>query len=91
MVLKNLFAGQQWKNRRREQTQGTQWGGEEGEGKLYEESNMETYNTIRKIGQPRGICWMTQGTQTGALQQFRGVGWDERWEGGSRGKRHMYT
>ena len=22
-----------------------------------------------------GICWMTQGTQTGALYQPRGVGW----------------
>ena len=25
---------------------------------------------------------MTQGTQTGALQQPRGVGWGGRWEGG---------
>ena len=25
------------------------WGGEEEEGEMYGESNMETYNTIRKI------------------------------------------
>ena len=34
---------------------------------------------------------MTQGTQTGALQQPRGVEWGGRWEGGSRARRHMYT
>ena len=38
-----------------------------------------------------GICCMTQGTQTGALYQPRGVGWGERWEGGSRGRGHMYA
>ena len=34
---------------------------------------------------------MTQGTQTGALYQSRRVGWGRTWEGGSRGKGHMYT
>ena len=29
---------------------------------------------------------MAQETQTGALCQPRGVGWGERWEGGSRGR-----
>ena len=29
---------------------------------------------------------MSQGTQTGALYQLRGVGWGGRWEGGSRGR-----
>ena len=38
-----------------------------------------------------GICVMSQGTQTGALYQLTGVEWGERREGGSRGKRHMYT
>ena len=48
MVLKNLFTGQQWRNRHREQTfrHGV---GEEGEGEMYGESNMETYITICKI------------------------------------------
>ena len=34
---------------------------------------------------------MSQETQTGALYQSRGVGWGGRWEGGSRGRGHMYT
>ena len=40
---------------------------------------------------PVEICCMTQGTQTGAQWQSRGVGWGGRWEGGSRGRGHMYT
>ena len=40
MVLKNLFAGQQWRNRHREQTYGH--GEMGGEGAMYGESNMET-------------------------------------------------
>ena len=47
MVLKNLFAGQQWRNRYREQIYGH--GERGGEGDLYGESNMETYITIYKI------------------------------------------
>ena len=47
MLLKNLFAGQQWRNRHREQTYGHRKRG--GEGEMYGESNMETYNTICKI------------------------------------------
>ena len=38
-----------------------------------------------------GICWVTQGTQTGALYQPREVGWRGRQEGGLRGRGHMYT
>ena len=37
-----------------------------------------------------GICGMTQETQTGALYQLRGVGWEERWEGVSVGRGYMY-
>ena len=48
MVLKNLFARHQWRNRHREQTYGHR-GGEEREGKMCGETNMETYNTICKI------------------------------------------
>ena len=33
---------------------------------------------------------MTQGTQTRALKQPRGVGWERRCEGGSRGRGRMY-
>ena len=58
MVLKNLFTGQQWKNRHREQTYGH---GERGvEGEMYIESNMETYITICKIDSQQGfaVCLM---------------------------------
>ena len=44
MVLKNLPAGQQQRNRLRDAG-----GGEEREGEMYGESNMEIYNTIYKI------------------------------------------
>ena len=46
MVLKNLFAGQQWRNRHREQIYG--YGERGGEGEMYGESNMETYITYVK-------------------------------------------
>ena len=46
MVPKNLFAGQQRRNRHREQSYGHGVGG--GEGEMYGESNMETYITICK-------------------------------------------
>ena len=32
---------------------------------------------------------MSQGTQTGALHQPRGVGWGGRWEGGSEWGTHV--
>ena len=47
MVLKNLFTGQQWRNRHRERTYGP--GERGGEGELYGKSNIETYITICKI------------------------------------------
>ena len=47
MVLMNLFSGQQWRNRHREQTMDMR-GGEEG-GEMYGESNMEIYSTVCKI------------------------------------------
>ena len=46
MVLKNLFTGQQWRNRHREQTYGHGEGG--GEGEMYGKSNRETYITLCK-------------------------------------------
>ena len=47
MVPKNLFAGQQWRNRHRKQTYGH--GERGGEGEMYVNSNMETYIIICKI------------------------------------------
>ena len=50
MVLKNLFARQQWRNRHREQTYGH---GERGrEGEMYGESNMETYSAAAAKSPP---------------------------------------
>ena len=48
MVPKNLFSGQQQRNRHREHTYG-HWGGEEREGEMCGESNVGTYITICKI------------------------------------------
>ena len=47
MVLKNLFAGQQWRNRHREQTYGH--GEKGGENEMHGKSKMKTYITICKI------------------------------------------
>ena len=47
MVLKNLFTGQQWRNRQREYTYGH--GEREREGEMYGKNNMEIYITIYKI------------------------------------------
>ena len=47
MVLMNLFARQQWRNRHREQTYGH--GERGGKGETYGKNNMETYITTCKI------------------------------------------
>jgi len=47
MVLKNLFTGQQWRNRHRKLTYGHEEKG--GEGEMYGKSNMETHITVYKI------------------------------------------
>ena len=56
MVLKNLFPGQQWRNRHREQTCGHGEG--ERESEMYAKSNMETYITTCKIDSQRefAVC-----------------------------------
>ena len=46
MMLTNLFARQQWRNRHREQTY--RHGEKGGEDEMYGENNMETYITICK-------------------------------------------
>ena len=51
MVLKNLFTGQQCRNRHREQTYGH--GERGGKGEMYGKSNMETYITMWKIDSQR--------------------------------------
>ena len=57
IVMNNLFTGQQWRNRHREQTY--LHGERGGEGEMYGNSNMETYITICKIGsQPEFAVWL---------------------------------
>ena len=68
----SLFAGQQWRCWRRAQTYRhgrCEW---KGEGGPNAESSMETC-TLTYMKQPVRICCMTQGTQTWALWQPRGV------------------
>ena len=70
-IKMNLFVRQQCRNRHREQTYGL---GERGrEGEMYGESNMETYITICKIDSQWEFAVMSQETQTGTLNQPRGV------------------
>ena len=38
-----------------------------------------------------GICFKAQETQRGALYLPRGLGWEEIWEGVSKGRGYMYT
>ena len=47
VIWKNLFTGQQWRNRHREQTY--RHGERGGEGEMYGKSNMETNITIFKL------------------------------------------
>ena len=57
MVLKNVFAGQQWRNRHREQTYGH--GERGGGGEMHGESNVETYITMCKIdSQGKFAIWL---------------------------------
>ena len=84
MVLKNLFTGQQWENRLREQTYGH--GEREGEGKMYGESNMETYNTICKVDSQWEFAVCLRNLKQGLCINLEG--WDR--EGGLKGRRYMY-
>ena len=57
MVLKNLFTGQLWRNRPREETYGH--GERRGEGEMYDKSNMEIYITTCKIdSQQEFAVWL---------------------------------
>ena len=63
MVLENLFAGQQWI--KREQIYGH--GERGGEGKMYEESNMETYITICKIDSQWNFLYVSGNSNRGSV------------------------
>ena len=70
IVMKNLFTGQQWRNRQRIDL----WTWEEESLRCMERVTWKL--TLPYVNrQPMGICSMSQETQTGTLDQPRGVGW----------------
>ena len=79
MVLKNLFTGQQWRNRHREQTYGH--GERGGEGEMFGKSNMETYITICKIDSQQEFSVWLRKLKQGLCINLEG--WDG--EGDGRG------
>ena len=72
MVLKNLFPGQQWRKKHREQTYGH--GERGGEGEMYGKSNMETYITICKIDSQREFAVWLRKLKQGLCINLEG--WD---------------
>ena len=87
MVLKNLFTGQQWRSRHREQTYGH--GERGGEGEMHGKTNMETYITICKIdGQQEFAVWLRK-LKTGLCINLEG--WEGREIGGSFKREGMYV
>ena len=73
MVPVNLSAGQQRRNRHREQTYGH--GERGGEGEMYGESNMETYITMCKIESQREFAvWLRELRQGLWINLEGGVG-----------------
>ena len=72
MVPKNLFAGQQWRNRHREQTY--RHGEKGGEGEMYGKSNMETYITMCKIYSQREFSVWLRKLKQGLCINLEG--WD---------------
>ena len=78
MVLKNLFMGQQWRNRHKELTYGHVERG--GEGEMYGKSNMETYITMCKIdSQWEFAIWLRK------LKQGLSINLEE-WDGEGGGR-----
>ena len=89
MVLKNLFAGQQWRNRHREQTCGH--GERGGEGEMRGKSNMETYITICKTGSQWAFAVWLRKLKQGLCINLEVRGWGGIREGGSKGRGYLYT
>ena len=92
MVLMNLFAGQQWGRRHREQAYGQDKGGE-GEGEMNGESSMEAYSRpyVTQIASGNLLCDSGNSNWGSIVTWERAVGKGGRREGGSRGRGHMYT
>ena len=65
IVLKNLFTGQQWRNRHKEWIHGH--GEKGGEDEMYGQSNMETYITICKIDSQREFAVWPRNSNRGSI------------------------
>ena len=89
MVLKNLFAGQPWRNRHREQIYGH--GEKEGDGEVCGKSNAETYITICKIDSQWEFAVCLRELKQGLHINLEGWNGEGDGKGGSRGRGHMYT
>ena len=77
MVLKNLFTGQQWRKRHREQTY--RHGEKGGEGELYGESNMGASITVCQVdGQWEFAVWLRKLKQGLCISL---EGWDGEGDG----------
>ena len=87
--LEELYTGQQWRNRHRDQTY--RHGDRGGEGEMYGDSNMEIYITICKIDSQWEFALCLRELKQGLCINLDGYDWGGRWEGGSRGRGHMYT
>ena len=75
MAPKHLFAGQQWRNRHREQTYGYEEGGVEGE----MQSNMETGITMCKIERQQEFAVWLRKLKQGLCVNLEG--WDGEGDG----------
>ena len=71
MVLMNLFSGQQWRHRPREQTYGH---GREGGAGTNGESSVETYTLSHINGRPVGTCCVALGAPLVLCDNLEG--WD---------------
>ena len=83
MVLKNLFTGQQWRNRHREQT--SEHGEREEECEMYGKSNMETYITTRKIDSQQEFAVCLRELKQGLCINLEG------WDGESFKREGIYV
>ena len=77
MVLKNLFTGQQWRNKHREETYGL--GERGGEGEMYGKSTPETYITICKTESQQEFAVWLRKLKQGLCVNLEG--WDGKGDG----------
>ena len=87
--MMNLFAGKQWRCRYRYQTYGHS-GGRRGWNELREQ-HWNIYTTIYKIDSQWEFATWFRELKPRTLWQPREMRWGGQWEGGSRGRWHMYT